>query len=360
MAPDVLVVKLLRSLMLLISLLAVAVGLVFILIFRIVIEKPERDLNGQIGEKTYSIKPTVMSREILWTGPSEKDIIQLPLAEQKLVSYGKNLIVHTADYLGPQGEVQHLTNGMNCQNCHLDAGTRPWGNNYFAVEATYPRFRPRSGQIETKVKRINDCFERSLNGRSLDPGSTEMKAILAYIKWIGTGVPAKKIPAGAGIYKIDDLDRAANPVLGKAVYEQKCQSCHQPDGGGVMAVNNKHYSFPPLWGTNSYNTGAGLYRLSNLAGYVKVNMPLDVTYATPQLSDEEAWDVAAFINSMPRPEKDLRKDWPNKADKPFDHPFGPYADSFTEEQHKYGPFKSIKDWKNQHRDLITKPASTAK
>lgn len=92
--------------------------------------------------------------------------------------------------------------------------------------------------------------------------------------------------------------------------------------------------------------------MSNLAGYVKVNMPLGATYDAPQLSDEEALDVAAFINSMPRPKMDLSKDWPKTADKPFDHPFGPYADPFSEDQHKYGPFTPIKDWQKQHKNSI--------
>jgi thiosulfate dehydrogenase len=71
-------------------------------------------------------------------------------------------------------------------------------------------------------------------------------------------------------------------------------------------------------------------------------MPLGVKYDSPQLTDEEAWDVAAFVNSMPRPTKDISKDWPRMAGKPFDHPFGPYADKFSESQHKYGPWGEIK------------------
>lgn len=92
--------------------------------------------------------------------------------------------------------------------------------------------------------------------------------------------------------------------------------------------------------------------MSNLAGYVKVNMPLGASYDAPQLTDEQAWDVAAFINSMPRPQKDLSNDWPDLASKPFDHPFGPYADPFPAKQHKYGPFTPIKDWQKQHKIQI--------
>lgn len=216
------------------------------------------------------------------------------------------------------------------------------GNNYFSVQANYPKFRERSGTKENQIKRVNDCFQRSLNGQALDSTSKEMKAILAYIKWVGQDVPKKTSPKGAGIFKLKYLDRAADPLKGKEVYQAKCQSCHQADGQGLLAEDGKSYTYPPLWGPHSYNIGAGLYRISNFAGFVKYNMPLGVTYNSPQLSNEEAWDVAAFVNSMPRPSKDLSKDWPRIAGKPLDHPFGPYADKFSEARHKYGPFKGMK------------------
>ncbi len=354
MSPDDSVVKLIRSLKLLVTLLGVVLGLLLILLLILLFGVPEFGLDQPPGKKLAEMKPANADRHMMWKGPSEKDISKLSPTEQQMVRYGKELIVHTADYLGPKGSVKHLSNGMNCQNCHLDAGGKPWGNNYFAVQATYPKFRARSGKIETQAKRINDCFERSLNGESLNEQSNEMTALLAYMKWMGTGVPTKQVPEGSGIYKIRDLDRAADPVAGKTVYEQKCQSCHQPAGEGIMAPDEKSYLFPPLWGKHSYNTGAGLFRMSNLAGYVKANMPLGASYDAPQLTDEQAWDVAAFINSIPRPRKDLSKDWPDLASKPFDHPFGPYADPFPAKQHKYGPFTPIKDWQKQHKNSNTR------
>lgn len=285
----------------------------------------------------------------VWTAPSDWRLHRLDKKEQELISYGKELIAHTADYLGPNGTVMSISNGLNCQNCHLQAGTQPWGNNYFAVQATYPKFRARSGMVENQVKRVNDCLERSLNGRGLDSTSHEMQAILAYLKWVGSDVPSKQTPKGTGILKLKELDRPTDPVAGELVYQQKCSSCHQPDGEGVMGPNGRSYTYPPLWGKHSYNNGAGLYRISNFAGWVKLNMPFGTTYEHPQLTDEEAWDVAAFVNSRPRPEKDTSKDWPDIAAKPFDHPFGPYADPFTEEQHKYGPYRPIKEWKEKNK-----------
>lgn len=203
--------------------------------------------------------------------------------------------------------------------------------------------------MESIEKRVNDCFERSLNGTALDTSSREMKSIVAYIKWLGKYVPKKEKPVGSGITELPFPDRAASPVKGKIVYVKKCQTCHGANGEGVKDTNNFSYVYPPLWGKNSYNVGAGLYRISRFAGYIKDNMPFSATtdHFRPQLSDEEAWDVAAFVNSQQRPQKDLGSDWPDIAGKPFDHPFGPYADSFSEQQHKYGPFAPIIKEKQQ-------------
>ena len=92
----------------------------------------------------------------------------------------------------------------------------------------------------------------------------------------------------------------------------------------------------------SSNTAAGLFRLSKVAGFIKGNMPnLTSSLEKPTLTDEEAWDIAAYVSSMPRPEKKFKKDWPDISKKPIDHPFKPYSDNFSERQHKYGPFKEI-------------------
>lgn len=277
--------------------------------------------------------------EHLWRGWNKYQI----RPDDSLVRYGRELIENTSYYLGPKGIVAQNTNGMNCQNCHLNGGTVPWGNNYSAVVSLYPRFRERSGSLETIVKRVSDCMERSLNGKAVDSNSKEMKAIIAYMRWLGDGIPKKHKPKGSGIMDIPLLDRAADPQKGKIVFINKCQRCHGADGEGQKNPDGYGYLYPPLWGNNSYNTAAGLFRLSRFAGYVKNNMPYgEVEFHNPQLTDEEAWDVAAYVNSQPRPSKVFPEDWPDISKKPFDHPFGPYTDGFSEEQHKYGPFKPIK------------------
>lgn len=261
--------------------------------------------------------------------------------QKKLIEYGKELIVHTASYLGPQGTVAHMSNGMNCQNCHLDAGTRVYGNNYGSVFSQYPKFRARSGTEESIFKRINDCFERSLNGKALDSNKRELQAMKAYIMYIGSNVMKGKKGAGSGLKEMEYLAQAANPIAGQTVYQSQCMSCHGKTGNGQLTPDGKAYAYPPLWGPNSFNDAAGLYRISNMARYVKYNMPLGVTHLTPILSDQEAWDVAAFIISQKRPHKEVPADWPDISKKPIDHPRGPFIDSFSEQQHQFGPFKPI-------------------
>ncbi|WP_373514864.1 c-type cytochrome [Persicitalea sp.] len=276
----------------------------------------------------------------LWQAP---DSTTIPAgAEGEKIRYGKELIAHTSVYLGPEGKVLAMSNGMNCQNCHLKAGTVPYGNNFGRVASAYPKIRKRSGKMVDYEARINDCFERSLNGQKLAEHSPEMQAMVAYLKWVGGGVGKGEELPGFGRFQIEPLDRPADPKRGKQVFGQYCVQCHGPNGEGQLATNGREWTYPPLYGEGSYNIGAGLYRVSGFAAFVKANMPYGVTFENTLLTDEEAWDVAAYVNSMRRPKKDLSQDWPDISQKPVDHPFGPYADSFTEQQHKYGPFDPMK------------------
>jgi thiosulfate dehydrogenase len=305
-------------------------------------------LVGFIAGDYFKMDGNIASTDSTWVGPSLY-IDHTTLGEEReLIIYGQDLIAHTSKYLGPKGTVAQITNGMNCQNCHLQAGAKAWGNNYAAVFSTYPKFRDRSGQVETIYKRVADCMERSLNGIAVDSTSREFKAIYAYIKWLGQAVKKGEQPIGSGIEKLPYLDRAADPKKGQIVYTAQCQTCHGENGEGQLAADALEYTYPPLWGSHSYNDGAGLYRISNFAGYVKNNMPnLLTSHENPTLTEAESWDVAAYVNSQSRPHKDQSKDWPKFEKKPLDFPFGPYADSFSESQHKYGPFKPIQKFYNR-------------
>jgi thiosulfate dehydrogenase len=261
----------------------------------------------------------------------------------KQILYGKDLIARTAYYFGPKGKLGHLANGMNCQNCHTNAGTTFYGLNLMATAANYPQYMPRTGDVLSIAGRINGCMERSMNGKALDTTSREIKAMVAYMKWLGKGVPKGQKPPGSSVLKLAYMDKPADPLKGKVAFAQKCQVCHGAEGQGLKGANSTVYTYPPLWGKDSYNDGAGLYRITTFAAFVKSNMPFGTTYKTPQLTDEEAWNVAAFINSQPRPHFDQSNDWKNISRKPIDFPFGPYTDQFGESQHKFGPYQPIAD-----------------
>ncbi|MBK7309398.1 MAG: c-type cytochrome [Sphingobacteriaceae bacterium] len=330
-------------------LVVVIIALVIALVKSAPASKPEVDLEAPVPDEygnfteagKLEAKRVAQNTVQYWQAPDETSLNGL--SQKESILYGKELIAHTSIYFGEKGKIFNSTNGMNCQNCHLDAGTKVFGNNYSAVASTYPKYRARSGGMENIYKRVNDCFERSLNGTALDTSSKEMQAIVNYIHWLGKDVPKNKKPEGSGFKDLAFLDRAADPDKGKNVYETKCQSCHQANGEGIMNGDRTAFTYPPLWGNKSYNDGAGLYRLSNFAKYVKYNMPLGASHSATQITDEEAWDVAAFVNSQKRPKKDIKHDWPSIAEKPFDHPFGPFDDGFSEKQHKFGPFKPIRE-----------------
>ncbi|MEO6839121.1 MAG: c-type cytochrome, partial [Ginsengibacter sp.] len=226
---------------------------------------------------TVTINLPQKKNDPVWIG---KDFSQIPINTDsgKLIFYGYKLIVNTAFYLGPKGIVAFASNGMNCENCHLNGGTKPFGNNFGKVFSNYPKYRNRNGSMQTIYDRINDCFVRSLNGKELDSSTHEMQAIYAYIKWLGEEVPKGVSPEGTTFINVKYLDRPANPIAGKQVFTMQCQSCHGKNGEGLMNTNGIGYAFPPLWGKNSYNDGAGIYRLGEFADFVKNNMPYGTSW----------------------------------------------------------------------------------
>ena len=278
-----------------------------------------------------------------WTAPDENEISYD--SDGDLIRYGKELIVNTSKYLGPNGIVTQISNGMNCQNCHLDAGKKNYALPLSAVASTFPKWLDRSEKLQSIESRVNDCLQRSLNGKPLDSLNYEMRAFVAYLKWIGHEVPTGVKPKGSGIQPMPFLNRAADPVRGKKVFENDCSRCHGVDGEGVLTQDKTTYAYPPLWGENSYNVNATLYRIIPLASFIKANMPFDKINSSRYLTDEEAWDVAAYIISKQRPGPHFTTDWPNVLKKPLDYAFAPYSDNFSELQHKYGPFGPIKNTK---------------
>jgi thiosulfate dehydrogenase len=279
-----------------------------------------------------------------WTPPQMRSVGDDPFG--KLVKYGYALMTDTANQIGPtvaDPNKRYSGNNLTCQNCHLKAGTQPYAMPLTGVWGQFPQYRGREGEIGTLEERINGCMERSMNGRVLPLDGVEMKAFLAYTKWLSTGIPDGTKLVGAGTINVKEPGRAADLSHGAKIYADTCAVCHGKDGLGQRAATGPGYQFPPIAGPDSYNNGAGMTRILNAAAFVRHNMPLGTTFQAPVLSDADAYDVAAYINSLDRPTKaNLEKDFPIKIQKPVDAPYGPYVDDFPPEQHKYGPFEPIR------------------
>src|SRR5262245_11039822 len=283
----------------------------------------------------------------IWTVP---EIGALPNnANGRLVRRGRDLITATYAYVGPEvadRSKRFAGNNLACSNCHLEAGTKKFGIPLFGLFEDFPLYSFRVGAQISIEDRVNSCMTRSMNGRALPVAAPEMQAIVAYIKFLSTGVPPGQRVPGLGTGKMPELDRAADPARGQASYANTCLVCHGPNGAGIrrsLPTTDLGYMVPPLWGGDSFNDGAGMARLITAANFLHFNMPHGVNYLNPQLSPEQAWDIAAYMVSQPRPHKaGLDKGFPNLLEKPVDAPYGPYADGFSEQQHKYGPFAPIR------------------
>src|SRR5262249_48127881 len=157
---------------------------------------------------------------------------------------------------------------------------------------------------------------------------------------------ARAAAAGNGHRQHARARPRGRPRARRGELRQYLLACHGPDGAGIrrsLPTTDLGYMMPPLWGNDSFNDGAGMARLITAANFLHFNMPHGVDYLNPQLSPEQAWDIAAYVISQPRPHKaGLDKDFPDLLEKPVDAPYGPYADGFSEQQHKYGPFAPIR------------------
>lgn len=287
------------------------------------------------------------SAQTIWTVP---EVGALPRdAAGMQIREGRDLITATYAHIGPNvadPTKRHAGNNLACTNCHLQAGTKKFGLPLFGLFGQFPQYSARSGADISIEDRINSCMTRSMNGRAMADGAPEMRAIVAYIKFLSTGVPGREQLPGMGTGKMPELSRAADPKRGKTVYARVCVDCHGADGSGIRngaPQDALGYMVPPLWGPDSFNDGAGMARLITFANFVHFNMPHGVDYLDARLTPAQSWDVAAYVVSQPRPRREgLDKDFPDLLAKPVDAPFGPYADGFSAAQHKYGPFAPIR------------------
>lgn len=274
------------------------------------------------------------------------DVNTLPESRTgKEIKYGYKIFEETYKILGKNSfEFPIVGNSLSCTNCHLNGGIQPFAMPLIGVDKRFPQYRGREDVIGSLEDRINGCFERSMNGSKLKNDSNEMIAIVSYINWLGRYVKSNEVIAGKGLKQIDYPNRKVDLAKGEIVFNRVCVECHAADGQGQKS-DQFTYLYPPLWGPNSYNNGAGMTRVLTAATFIKYNMPQGVTFDSPTLSDEDSYDVAGYINQQLRPQKNnLKEDFPDLKKKPMSTPYPPYTDSFSQLQHQLGPFQPIFDF----------------
>ena len=226
--------------------------------------------------------------------PSADTIPGGPLGES--IVRGRDDLKNTAQRLPG-----FVGNGLTCKNCHLgngaEVGTVANAAPFIGVVGRFPQFNARDQVVELLERRINDCFQRSMNGKPLPLDHPAMVDMVAYMSWLSQGVPIGARVAGSGIPALD-LARAPDATEGEVVYKAKCATCHAADGSGTKSADGG-YVFPPLWGLQSFAGRAGMARQRTAAGFIKHKMPLGFG---DSLSDDAAWDVAAYVLSQTRPD----------------------------------------------------------
>lgn len=209
-----------------------------------------------------------------------------------MVLHGKRIFVATRQYAAP-----YVGNALSCVNCHLDRGRSTTAAPMGPAYVRYPRYRSKNHKVNTIEERIAGCFNNSLNGKAPEPLSKEMKALVSYFYFLSTDLPSGKNLPEAGYPKADKPPQPPDPQRGAQVYATNCAICHGANGQGTRI--GKQYQFPPLWGANSFNWGAGMHRINTAAAFIRHNMPLGHPAA---LELQDVWDVAAYINSHDRPQ----------------------------------------------------------
>lgn len=197
----------------------------------------------------------------------------------------------------PENAVGYSGNSLNCVNCHLDAGRLKNAAPMWGAYPLYPAYRKKTDHVDTFAERVRGCFMYSMNGKAPDDGHDILVALEAYAYWMAQKAPTGEKLPGAGFVKLDQPERKPSLEAGLKVYEAKCALCHGDDGQGQKSGGIT--VFPALWGKDTYNWGAGMHEIDKAASFIKSNMPYGLHNS---LSDQEAWDVATYINSFERPQ----------------------------------------------------------
>jgi thiosulfate dehydrogenase len=226
--------------------------------------------------------------------PGDSEIPQGPFGTS--VRRGLALLVATRESLPT-----HVGNALRCTSCHLDAGRRDNGT-WIGTFARFPQYRARRGGVELIEDRVNDCLRRSLNGTALTPDGPDMRDIVAYFAFLSWRSPVGVPPQGPNARLQRFAALRSDTAAGGEVFRATCARCHG-DGGQGTAVA------PPVWGPRSFNIGAGMARVRTAASFIRDNMPFD---RPGTLTDQQAFDAAAFVVAQPRPDFPGKQyDWPN-------------------------------------------------
>ncbi len=189
----------------------------------------------------------------------------------------------------------YVGNALSCANCHTEGGDNDHPGNFRFTASRYPSYSKRENAVITLEDRIANCFMRSMNGMRPETDSRVVVDMAAYIAWLDRGKPimAPPPPAPPDPYKaMLHAAGRADVLAGAGLYKERCAACHGATGAGVAG------SFPPLWGPDSYNAGAGLANVSKLARWVKGNMPL----GNAHLDEKQAFQLALFVDTQARPD----------------------------------------------------------
>ncbi|CAI8762284.1 MULTISPECIES: c-type cytochrome [Pseudomonas] len=235
-------------------------------------------------------EPAEPVRPGVFTPPQEAQLPDNAFGE--LVREGRDIFVDTR-----KNAAEFVGNGLNCSNCHLDQGRKADSAPLWGAYGMYPAYRKKNNKVNTFTERMQGCFEFSMNGKAPASDSHVMKALGTYAYWLATKAPVGEELPGRLYPVIPAPEKGFDLVKGKQIYAEQCAICHGAQGQGQQAAGT--FVFPPLWGKDSYNWGAGMHRINTAAGFIKQNMPLG---KGGSLSDDEAWHVAAWINSHERPQ----------------------------------------------------------
>jgi thiosulfate dehydrogenase len=224
--------------------------------------------------------------------PPESDIPDNEFG--RLVRRGLAIFIDT-----PGQAPAYVGDGLSCSNCHLDRGRRPGSAPMWSAWVSYPQFRSKNDEVNTFAMRIQGCFRFSMNGEPPPAESEIIIALQSYAYFLARGAPTGVKLVGAGFPPLAEPEQEPDIARGAAAYTQKCAACHGENGEGRRTPGGNRYQFPPLWGSASYNWGAGMANVDTAAAFIKHNMPWGLTDA---LGDQEVWDISIYINSRERPQ----------------------------------------------------------